>query len=71
VDNILAAVPASESNAVITSQYIKRDSDDLTLVPVFTGSNLTGFMILDPADPGEIISIPPVCLQALDWPYQR
>jgi hypothetical protein len=38
---------------------------------VFRDSNLTGFMVLDSERPGEIVSLPPVCLQALDWPYQR
>lgn len=71
VENMRTPIRASEANSVI-SQYVKRGDDDLTLVPVFDeDSNLTGFMILDAARPGEVISIPPVCLQALEWPYQR
>jgi hypothetical protein len=70
VENMRTPIPASAANVVTSSQYVKRD-DDLTLVPVFDDSNLTSFMILDPAHPGEIVSIPPVCLRALEWPYQR
>lgn len=71
IANNRTPVPASAENSVIASQYIKRDDDDFTLVPVFDDSNLTGFMVLNPERPGEIISLAPVCLQALDWPYQH
>jgi hypothetical protein len=40
------------------------------MIPVFSGSNLTSFMMLEASNPGEVITLPPVCLRALEWPYQ-
>lgn len=47
----------------------KRD-EEYTMVPVFQGNNLTSFMMLEASNPGELITLPPVCLRALEWPYQ-
>ena len=69
IEDTRTPVPASSANAVLAAQYVKRD-DEVTLVPVFDNSSLTGFMVLDADRPGQIISLEPVCLQALDWPYQ-
>lgn len=71
VNDVNIPVPASSANAVVASQYVKRDEDTITLVPVFDNTNLTGFMVLDSERPGEVVSLPPVCLQAMGWPYQQ
>jgi len=71
VTNMNIPVPASSANLVAASQYVKRDEDTITLVPVFDNANLTAFMVLDSERPGEVVSLPPVCLQAMGWPYQH
>jgi hypothetical protein len=53
----------------VTTTATKRN-DEFTMIPVFSGSNLTSFMMLEASNPEEVITLPPVCLRALEWPYQ-
>ncbi|CAG8720502.1 6624_t:CDS:1, partial [Acaulospora colombiana] len=60
---------ASRASTLPPEAYIPKR--DLTMVPVFVAGNLTSFMMLDTANPEEIISLSATCVQTLTWPYQQ
>jgi hypothetical protein len=61
--------PVENEQGPIATTANKRN-DEYTMIPVFSGSNLTSFMMLEASNPGEVTTLPPVCLRALEWPYQ-
>jgi hypothetical protein len=61
--------PVKNDQGPIATTTTKRN-DEYTMIPVFSGSNLTSFMMLEASNPGEVTTLPPLCLRALEWPYQ-
>ncbi|KAG8834340.1 hypothetical protein FRC17_009108 [Serendipita sp. 399] len=59
-----------ESTVLGANTTLAKRQDDLTMIPVFQGQELTSFMLLEASRPGEVITLTPTCLQGLQWPYQ-
>jgi len=68
MENCPVVFPVDNIHGSIAT-HAKRN-DEYTMVPVFLDTNLTSFMVLEESNPGEVVVLPPVCLQALEWPYQ-
>lgn len=69
VENPNQPITAPVTQAVATIQQYKRDTG-ITMVPVFVGNDLASVMIYASADPENVVAVSPVCVQAMQWPYQ-
>lgn len=67
---VIFPVENIDTPVLVPEPVVSLDRRDVTMVPVFIGNNLTSVMIVDSSQPDEVITLSPVCVQALQWPYQ-